>query len=137
MFDAKIMHYKNSKLPFIGKIPRGHYFAGNYELIARVGSFFAPLSNIGLWGPNKFMMQLFGGVHRKANFPKFRRNTFQKWFKKYRKNNPSPANPVKKVALFHGCFANYTENKDIAIAEVQVLEKNNIEVVVPEKQYCC
>ncbi|MHA1967244.1 MAG: heterodisulfide reductase-related iron-sulfur binding cluster, partial [Candidatus Hodarchaeales archaeon] len=38
---------------------------------------------------------------------------------------------------FHGCFANYTENKDIAIAEVQVLEKNNIEVVVPEKQYCC
>ena len=137
MFDAKIMHYKKSKVPYIGKIPRGHYFAGNYELIARLGSAFAPLSNIGLWGPNKYMMQLFGGVHRKANFPKFRRTTFQKWFKKYRKMNPPPANPTKKVAIFHGCFANYTENTDIAIAEVQVLEKNNIEVVVPNKQYCC
>ncbi len=137
MFDAKIMHYKKSKWPFIGRIPRGHYFAGNYELVARLGSTFAPLSNLGLWGPNKYMMQLFGGVHRKANFPKFHRNTFQKWFKKYRKTNPPPENPTKKVALFHGCFANYTENTDIAIAEVQVLEKNNIEVAVPDKQYCC
>ncbi|WP_455139783.1 anaerobic glycerol-3-phosphate dehydrogenase subunit C [Candidatus Hodarchaeum mangrovi] len=137
MFDAKIMHYEKSKLPFIGKIPRGHYFSGNYELVARMGSFFSPLSNIGLWGPNKYLMELFGGVHHNANFPKFTRNTFQKWFKNYRKENPPPENPTKKVALFHGCFANYTENRDIAIAEVQVLEKNNIEVVVPEKQYCC
>ena len=137
MFDAKIMHYKNSKLPFIGKIPRGHYFAGNYERIARVGSFFAPLSNIGLWGPNKMMMQLFGGVHRKANFPKFKRSTFQKWMKNHRKTNTVPDNPTKKVAIFHGCFANYTDNRDIAVAEVQVLEKNNIKVVVPENQYCC
>ncbi|MFX0013060.1 MAG: FAD-linked oxidase C-terminal domain-containing protein [Promethearchaeota archaeon] len=137
IFDAKIMHYKNSKLPYIGKIPRGHYFTGNYEMIARLGSTFAPLSNIGLWGPNKYLMQLFGGVHHDSNFPKFRRNTFQKWFKKYRKTNPPPINPTKKVAIFHGCFANYTENTDIAIAEVQVLEKNNIEVVVPNKQYCC
>jgi Fe-S oxidoreductase len=137
MFDAKMMHYKKSKVPYIGKIPRGHYFAGNYELIAKLGSAFAPLSNIGLWGPNKYLMQVFGGVHRKANFPKFRRNTFQKQFKKYRKKNPTPENPTKKVAIFHGCFANYTENTDIAMAEVQVLEKNNIEVVVPKKQYCC
>jgi FAD/FMN-containing dehydrogenase/Fe-S oxidoreductase len=137
MFDAKIMHYKKSKWPYIGKIPRGHFFAGNYELIGRLGSTFAPLSNIGLWGPNKYMMQLFGGVHHKANFPKFRRKTFQKWFKNYRKSNPPPSNPTKKVAIFHGCFANYTENTDIAIAEVQVLEKNNIEVAVPDKQYCC
>ncbi|MHA1443767.1 MAG: heterodisulfide reductase-related iron-sulfur binding cluster, partial [Candidatus Hodarchaeales archaeon] len=42
-----------------------------------------------------------------------------------------------KVAIFHGCFANYTENRDIAIAHVQVLEKNGIEVVVPKGQKCC
>ncbi|MFX0053113.1 MAG: FAD-linked oxidase C-terminal domain-containing protein, partial [Candidatus Hermodarchaeota archaeon] len=137
MFDAKIMHYKGSKLPYIGKIPRGHYFTGNFELIAKLGSTFAPFSNIGLLGPNKYLMQLFGGVHHKSNFPKFRRKTFQKWFKNYRKTNPPPQNPTKKVAIFHGCFANYTENRDIAVAQVQVLEKNNIEVVVPEKQYCC
>ena len=82
-------------------------------------------------------MQVFGGVHNKAKFPKFKRNTFQKWFKNYRKTNPPPSDPVKKVAIFHGCFANYSENTDIAIAEVQVLEKNNIEVVVPADQHCC
>ncbi|MHA1947028.1 MAG: FAD-linked oxidase C-terminal domain-containing protein [Candidatus Hodarchaeales archaeon] len=137
MFDAKIMHYGGSKWPFIGKIPKGHYFAGNYETIAKVGSFFSPLANIGLWGPNKYLMQLFGGVHRKANFPNFTRNTFQKWFKKHAKKNPAPTNPTKKVAIFHGCFANYTENRDIAVAHVQVLEKNGIEVVVPKGQNCC
>ena len=137
MFDAKTMHYKRSKWPFIGKIPKSNYFTGNYELIAKLGCTFAPLSNLALWGPNKLFMQLFGGVHRKANFPKFRRKTFRKWFKGYRKNNPPPENPTKKVAIFHGCFANYTEHNDIAIAQVQVLEKNNIEVVVPDKQNCC
>ncbi|MHA2054099.1 MAG: FAD-linked oxidase C-terminal domain-containing protein [Candidatus Hodarchaeales archaeon] len=137
MFDAKILHYKNSKLPYIGNIPKGHYFTGSYETIAKIGSFFSPLSNLGLWGPNKLFMQLFGGVHRKANFPNFTRNTFQKWFKKHSKKNPAPSNPKKKVAIFHGCFANYTENRDIAVAHVQVLEKNGIEVVVPKGQNCC
>ena len=137
MFDAKIMHYKNSKIPYIGKIPKGHYFTGNYETVAKIGSFFSPLSNIGLWGPNKILMQLFGGVHRKANFPNFTRNTFQKWFKQHSKTTPPPSNPKKKVAIFHGCFANYTENRDIAMAHVQVLEKNGIEVVVPKGQNCC
>ncbi|MHA2096077.1 MAG: heterodisulfide reductase-related iron-sulfur binding cluster, partial [Candidatus Hodarchaeales archaeon] len=137
MFDAKIMHYGGSKWPFIGKIPKGHYFAGNYETIAKVGSAFSPFSNISLWGPNKYLMQLFGGVHHKANFPNFTRNTFQKWFKKHSKKNPAPTNPTKKVAIFHGCFANYTENRDIAVAHVQVLEKNDIEVVVPKGQNCC
>ncbi len=136
-FDAKVTHYKKSSWPFISKIPRGNFFTGNYEFVARLGSSLAPLSNIGLWGPNKALMQLFGGVDRRARFPKFKRKTFQKWFKEYRKNNPPPVNPIKKVAIFHGCFANYSENTDIAISEVQVLEKNNVEVVVPEKQYCC
>lgn len=135
-FDAKVMHYKKSRWPLIGKIPIGNWFSGNFEFIARRGSTFAPLANIGLWGPNKFFMHLVG-LHRKARFPKFRRKTFRKWFKSYRKKNPAPINPIKKVAIFHGCFANYTENTDIAVAHVQVLEKNNIEVVVPEKQYCC
>jgi Fe-S oxidoreductase len=135
-FDAKVMHYKNSRLPIVGRIPSGNWFSGNFEFIARRGSTFAPLANIGLWGPNKFLMH-FVGLHRKSQFPKFRRNTFRKWFKSYRKVNPAPPNPIKKVAIFHGCFANYTENTDIAVAHVQVLEKNNVEVVVPEKQYCC
>lgn len=136
-FDAKVIHYKKSRWPYIGRIPRGNWFSGNFEFLARISSFFAPFSNLAMWGPNKYLTQVFGGVHHKAQFPKFERKTFRKWFKKYRKTNPPPSNPAKKVAIFHGCFANYTENTDIAIAQVQVFEKNNIEVVVPDKQYCC
>jgi L-lactate utilization protein LutB len=52
------------------------------ELLARLGSLSAPLSN---WLTNlamsKYFMQLFTGVHRDAHLPTFHRMTFRNWFK--------------------------------------------------------
>lgn len=52
------------------------------ELLARLGSLSAPLSN---WLTNlyitKFFMQLFTGVDRNAHLPTFHRITFKGWFK--------------------------------------------------------
>jgi L-lactate utilization protein LutB len=52
------------------------------ELLARLGSLSAPLSN---WLTNlaitKFFMQLFTGVHRDAHLPTFHHVTFRDWFK--------------------------------------------------------
>jgi L-lactate utilization protein LutB len=52
------------------------------ELLARLGSLSAPLSN---WLTNlditKFFMQLFTGVHSNAHLPTFHRVTFRNWFK--------------------------------------------------------
>ena len=48
---------------------------------------------------------------------------------------PRTAVPRKKVALFASCLVNY-QATDVGKAAVQVLEKNGVEVVVPE-QRCC
>jgi Fe-S oxidoreductase len=65
---------------------------------------------------------------------RFSGETFTRWFGR-RPAPIRPAAPVKKVALFASCLVNY-QATDIGKATVQVLEKNGVEVVVPE-QRCC
>jgi L-lactate utilization protein LutB len=51
------------------------------ELLARLGSLTAPLSNsLTNLAVTKFCMQLFTGVHRDAHLPTFHRRTFRDWF---------------------------------------------------------
>ncbi|HEU4683344.1 MAG TPA: heterodisulfide reductase-related iron-sulfur binding cluster, partial [Nitrospira sp.] len=64
----------------------------------------------------------------------FSKETFPAWFAR-RKQPPGAKDRVRKVALFSGCLVNY-QAVDIGKASVQVLEKNGVEVVVPE-QRCC
>ena len=52
------------------------------------------------------------------------------------KQSPKLQNPKMRVALFTGCLINYVY-PDIAEAVVDVLNKLNIEVVVPSAQLCC
>ena len=47
----------------------------------------------------------------------------------------SSKTPQKKVALFASCLVNY-QASDVGKATVQVLEKNGVQVVVPEQQCC-
>ncbi|RLB08194.1 MAG: hypothetical protein DRG50_00590 [Deltaproteobacteria bacterium] len=54
----------------------------NPEVLAKVGSWTAPLSN---WAkgipPFKVAMELVAGIHRKANLPSFNRQTLRNWFR--------------------------------------------------------
>jgi len=45
-------------------------------------------------------------------------------------------NPKYKVAFFTGCTINYIYT-DVGEAVIRVLNKNNIEVVIPPTQHCC
>ena len=52
------------------------------ELLARLGSLSAPLSNrLTHLTATKYFMQLFTGVHHNAHLPTFHRVTFSQWFK--------------------------------------------------------
>jgi hypothetical protein len=52
------------------------------ELLARLGSLSAPLSNwLTSLTVTKFFMQLGTGVHQDAHLPTFHRTTFRDWFK--------------------------------------------------------
>ena len=78
--------------------------------------------------------QAVAGVHRDRKILPFSGETFPRWFAR-RQPAARAAEPLKKVALFSSCLVNY-QATDIGKATVQVLEKNGVEVVLPE-QRCC
>lgn len=105
------------------------------DLIGSLGSLTAPLAN---WCMQSKIVRRLGewiaGVHRDRQVLYFARETFPRWFER-RAKVASVKTPVKKVALFSSCLVNY-QATDVGKATVQVLEKNGIQVVVPE-QRCC
>jgi len=105
------------------------------DLIGRLGSLTAPLTN---WLLNNRFVRLaadrFAGVHRDRQVLHFSAETFSRWFSR-RAPAASTDAPVRRVALFASCLVNY-QATDIGKATVQVLEKNSVQVIVPE-QRCC
>ena len=75
------------------------------------------------------------GIHPERKLPEFSKEEFLKWAKD--RNLHIKRNPGKKrkVAFFAGCTGRYLF-PDVAKAAVEVLQKNNVEVHVPE-QKCC
>jgi len=105
------------------------------DLMGRAGSLTAPLTNRLL--ENRMvrrLMELIAGVHHERLVLHFSTETFPRWFAR----RVQPANltvPIRKVALFSSCLVNY-QATDVGKAAVQVLEKNGVQVVVPD-QRCC
>ena len=105
------------------------------DLIGKLGSLTAPLMN-GLLA-NRLVRRLLegvAGIHRDRQVLHFSGETFPRWFgRRAQVHTPDP--PLRKVALFASCLVNF-QATDIGKATVQVLEKNGVQVVVPE-QRCC
>ncbi len=108
---------------------------GNTELVGKLGSLTAPLSN---WmsevSIHRAFMQAVLGIHKDRNLPRFHRPTFSAWFRKRSVAAP-PATEARKVALFATCQVEYNDPA-VGRAAVRVLEKNGVEVTVPP-QRCC
>lgn len=105
------------------------------DLIGAIGSLTAPLTN---WLMNNRLVRLLVekvvGVHQERQFLHFSGETFPRWFGRRAQVKPASP-PARKVALFSSCLVNY-QATDIGKATVQVLEKNGVQVVLPE-QRCC
>ena len=105
------------------------------DLIGTIGSFTAPLTNWMLRSKIvRRLVEAIAGVHRDRQVLHFSSETFPHWFAKSRTQRRTTS-PVKKVALFSSCLVNY-QATDIGKATVQVLDRNGVEVVLPE-QRCC
>lgn len=104
---------------------------GNSELLAKMGSLTAPLSNeiLKLY-PLRRILEMTVGIDRRRRFPEFQRDTFPKIVKEQQLKG------LKKVAYFTGCFARFNDPKGIGNAVLKVMEKNGYEVIVP-KIKCC
>lgn len=104
------------------------------DLLGRMNSAFAPLINWALGqGWLRGLLQTLLGVHRDRQVLHYQRETFARWWAR----RSSAGRPVagKKAALFASCLVNY-QVTDVGKATVQVLEKNGVEVVLPD-QSCC
>jgi len=116
------------------------------RLLSAFGSFTAPLANLGNRNPLvRLLMERVVGIHRKRPLPRYQWLTFERWF---RRRTPTLTLPLRgraedrpterssrKVAYFYGCWVNYNERR-LGEQVVAVLERNGIEVMVPE-QRCC
>ncbi len=105
------------------------------DMIGRLGSATASLTNRLL--ENRLVRRLLErvmGIHRDRQLLHFSQETFPRWFGR-RAKMAIVDPPVRKVALFASCLVNF-QATDVGKATVQVLEKNGVQVVVPE-QRCC
>ncbi|MCC2641933.1 MAG: putative Fe-S oxidoreductase [Nitrospira sp.] len=104
------------------------------DLLGRINSRFAPLVNWSL-GQAWFraLLQAAMGVHRDRQVLHYQRETFAHWWA--RRPSADHSSVGKKVALFASCLVNY-QMTDVGKATVQVLEKNNVQVALPD-QSCC
>ncbi len=115
-------------------LPLRNRLLGRSELLGKLGSPFAPLSNIPLRiPPLRKMIEVALGIDARAKFPAFSRQTFRAWFKKSKAAGRIIG--ARKVVYFHGCATNYYEPR-VGQAAIEVLERNQIKVSVAE-QNCC
>ncbi|MBI1728270.1 MAG: anaerobic glycerol-3-phosphate dehydrogenase subunit C [Candidatus Rokubacteria bacterium] len=108
-------------------------FLGNTELVGRLGSLTAPLSNwVSSLPPQRALMQAAVGIHKDRQLPPFHRETFSAWFD--RRKAPS-FQPRARVALFATCSVEFNDPAT-GKAAVAVLERNGVDVSLPA-QRCC
>jgi glycerol-3-phosphate dehydrogenase subunit C len=107
---------------------------GKVEMMGRIGTLFAPLSNWALRNSlYRWMLEKVCGIHRDRLLPEYASETFRRWFDK--RPVPKAAATGAKVALFYTCSVNFNDPA-VGKACVGVLDKNGVQVACPE-QRCC
>jgi glycerol-3-phosphate dehydrogenase subunit C len=118
----------------------------NYRASAWLASKMPRIANVAMnFGPARWIMEKTLGVTSEREFPAFATETFREWWEKEggqagsrerasksRKRREEPADADKKVAYFHGCYANYN-TPEVGKAMVRVFEEFGYEVAVPEQ----
>jgi Fe-S oxidoreductase len=105
------------------------------DLMGRLNSSLAPLVNWALAQPwVRAAMEKGLGVHRDRRVLHYQSETFTRWWGRRQKVGQNSSG-VRKVAFFASCLVNY-QVTDVGKASVQVLEKNGVDVVVPDQQCC-
>jgi glycerol-3-phosphate dehydrogenase subunit C len=108
------------------------------DLLGKIGSLLAPLTNWALRSrPLRVVGEWLFGVHRNRDILPYQSRTLLRWWAGRRPASSSGVAQAgaKKVALFGGCLLNY-QATEIGKAAVQVLERNGVQVVIPEQQCC-
>ncbi|WP_353634299.1 anaerobic glycerol-3-phosphate dehydrogenase subunit C [Halobacterium sp. NMX12-1] len=118
----------------------------NYRKSAWLASKVPRLANAAAnFGPARWLGEKLLGVTGEREFPDFATETFTEWWaaqggaagskeraREARERRGEPRDADKKVAYFHGCYAEYN-TPEVAKALVRVYEHFGYEIVVPEQ----
>lgn len=106
----------------------------NTDIMGTLATPFSPVLNpiLGL-KPTKYVMDKVLKIDRHRTFPKYAFETFERWYKKQRKEQEKY---TKQVRYFHGCYVNYN-NPQLGKDAVRVLNALGIGVQLLEKEKCC
>ena len=106
------------------------------ERVGKLCGMFPQLTNFLL--QHKLTGKLFksaSGIHSKRSIPEFPPENFPQWAKKHSLNTQPKTQPIRKIAYFAGCTANYLF-PEVPKAVVEVFQHNGFEVYYPQ-QKCC
>jgi len=118
----------------------------NYRTSAWLASTVPRLATFAMnFGPARWLMEKTMGVTKEREFPAFATETFREWWaseggdagsreraRNARQRRGESADADKRVAYFHGCYANYN-TPAVGQAMVRVFEHFGYEVAVPEQ----
>jgi glycerol-3-phosphate dehydrogenase subunit C len=119
----------------------------NYRTTAWLASKLPRVANAAMnFGPARWVMEKTMGITSEREFPAFATQTFREWWtdrggavqsreraRQRRRERGEDPDAAKKVAYFHGCYANYN-TPEVGKAMVRVYEHFGYEVVVPEQR---
>jgi Fe-S oxidoreductase len=106
-------------------------FFGNIDLVARLGSAFAPVSNwLADTGPARALMERVLGVDRRRDLPTFRRETFVDWFDARDGASVPEREAARSAVIYPDTYTNYV-SPERGAAAVSALEALDVHVRVP------
>ena len=108
---------------------------GHAHAAAALGSRLAPLSNLVRSGPLRWLTNRLLGLDPRRSLPRFRRDTFWRWWRRHSTMDRAGADPARTVVLLADTFTNFYE-PEVGIDAVRVLETAGYTVVVPEPTCC-
>ncbi|WP_396612440.1 LUD domain-containing protein [Haloferax sp. S1W] len=104
-------------------------FFGNFETAAKMGSFFAPISNwVAQSSVSRNLMERFLGIDARRELPAFQRETLAEWFEA---RGSRVQNPTRTAVLYPDMYTNHVQ-VERGKAAVRALEALDVEVVVPD-----
>ncbi|MBN2132280.1 MAG: hypothetical protein JW741_22455, partial [Sedimentisphaerales bacterium] len=113
---------------------RTEFILSRNRYLSRMGSVFAPLSNIAMSLPiSKWLLEKTTGIDKRRSMPRFCRGSFLRAGAKYLAACGPVAHPVDKVAYFIDTFANFNDH-ELGFAVLDVLRHNGVEVILPPQR---
>jgi iron-sulfur cluster protein len=109
--------------------PLGKRFFGNFELVAKIGSATAPVSNwLADTTVSRLAMARLLGVDPRRDLPRFKRETLVEWAAT---RDVTAESPRRRAVLYPDLYTNYV-GLERGKAAVRVLEALGVDVVVPQ-----